>query len=365
MITSLFPEMSGHAVTLKSLSSQTAIGELAVKQPSSSSAYVFDTGFNVWGRMAADSTGALYLIGPLGSYTSFVKVRPDIIYGVSKEWSIEGQSTTFGRVTVDASDYVYVTRTDGTLQKYNSSGELLWTIECPEAEKGLHEISIGANGNVFAIGNSSTLSEYDTDGNVVNSLTHTITNVLYFYVNESKNVFIATTTAIMRLDEQLNTVWTKTATLGSDYRHSVCIDKTGDIFYCDNTYMRVTRLSPDGEVVWTSESLYSTYSEIQLLLDNAGGIYIYNSYSGNWVIYKLDAETGKLLYSKDFPDYYGPSLIDPLGNIITWEDGFYMMAKYYGTVYWNDDTGITHEKYILHEIERGDDYVILQSDEEV
>ena len=318
--------------------------------------------------MACDSTGALYVIAGSG-YTNyhFLKLRPEISHLI-KEWSFEqvASSVEFWNVVVGHDDCPYILRATLTIEKYSPDGELLWSTE---ADSDLEEfkavLCIGTNGNLF-VWSKSYIKEYDPNGTLVSTINYTDSSgyLLCLYIDENKNLFIASSTEIKRVNADLETVWAIPFDCKYD-RARVCVDNSGNFFFYDrNGEFSVTRVSPDGEVLWTFKPKgYVSDVRPAVAVDNKGAVYAI-SYSER--LFKLDAETGLELWREDDCDYPYYLYADSFRNAYSWSayGSIHMLSARIGTVQWTEE-GVDREKYILREIESGDGYLLLKSDEEV
>jgi hypothetical protein len=367
MIVDLFPKAGGTPVTIKS---RPYVHNFEVNVPEDGDVNKLD---NLYfddpigrQRMAIGNNASLYLIGHNYGYkpplNHFARVTWSPLTGYSKHWSIYSETPTFERVVTDSAGLAYVTRSDGTLEKYNEEGEVLWTIP----ESGV--LCVGGNGNIF-VWTAAYIKEYDTDGHILNTWEYTCTGTpVTLYANANKDFFLVTSEQLTRLTSSLEVLWTYAAsfnvsTLYDANQCAVDIDELGNFYmYGDISGLSVKCIGSDGVEKWhTSQLSYSNHHPY-IWVDNLGGVYV--TCSNTPSIGKLDAKTGLIIEIRDEYEYSmtKAGCADKYGNVYVWHEWMlYGFHPYLGTVNWVED-GNTHEQFVIHEVERGDGYMILHND---
>lgn len=363
MITDVFPKAGGTPLTMKTMP---YVKDFSVSVPRNSTmtdSLQYEKIARQ--RMAIGANGSLYLLGQdyYNGIDHFARVTWNPLTGYTKEWSIDNVTPVFDRVVSDDNDFAYVTRGDGTLEKYNAAGEVLWSI----TESGV--LCIGANGNLF-VWAATYIKEYDTDGNLLNTWEYTCTGTpITFYANADKDFFIATSSQLARVTSALEVVWTystsfSTSTYSSGTFCAVDIDESGNFYMYGSSNLSVKCISSEGVQLWDTGQLQYSDMYRTIWVDNLGSVYAinYSSY-----LFKLDAKTGNTIWKKQGYQYngYRTGCADKHGNVYVWyEHTIYGWHEYLGTVNWTENEEV-QEKFAIQEVERGDDYMILLSDEEV
>lgn len=368
MITDVFPKAGGTPLTMKTKPYEDT--GYSIQAPTTASATTNNS--ICWRKgcrqtMAPGSRGVLYVIGENDQYgilPHLIKVVYTPLNGSVTEWRISDFSVGFSRIVVDSNDCVYAVRTNGNLEKYDATGALLWTV----ADSGV--LSIGANGNLF-VWTATDFKEYSADGTILSTWKYTCDGTpLTFYVSADNEFFIATSTQLARIKASLEVAWTYSASFKyDDYLTAVDIDHKGNFYMYDvaakaasSSVVGVQCVNSDGALVWATGQLYYSFQYVNIWVDNLGAVYLvcYGS-----KLFKLDANNGATLWTASVGSTnYKGGAANAYGDVYVWYYSLQGWHNYLGTVNWTEDE-VTKEKFVLQEIERGDGYMILLSDEEV
>jgi hypothetical protein len=207
-------------------------------------------------EIALDTNGNVYVVGhgDHGGWTS--KFSPD---GNLLWERIQGQSGMFSygfAIAVDASGNAYSSVGPDTLVKYDTDGNLLWTLNDPFIGPSASGITVDAMSNVVVAKSNGKIGKFDPDGNLLWETQTGSTSGFIVGVSQSIatdaacNIYAFGYTGLRELllvkyDPDGNTLWTRTPAGGG----GITVDSDGYIYVAGSS--AVAKYDSNGNEIWT------------------------------------------------------------------------------------------------------------------
>lgn len=170
-------------------------------------------------------------------------------------------------VTVDSSGNVYVGLANGTVMKFNSIGNVVWTYTGFTGNN--YDIKVDSNGNIIVI-NYAYLFKLSSSGTLIwkASISTTSTIGIALGFDSSGNIFFTDTTSINKYNS--SGTFLSSTSISS---HGLAIDTFGNMYTAPTTdgTAGIEKLDSNGNIIWSS--LFSVTNFQNVRLDSNGDVY--------------------------------------------------------------------------------------------
>lgn len=241
--------------------------------------------------LAVDSSGFLYCAsqdGINGSPTAGQSVIEKIDTNGNKIWSILCSTININRLAIDKSGYIYASfgyNTTGDVQKYNSDGSFLMSFS---KSTYAMDIAVDKNGYVYVIYYDGSLTKFDPSGNVM----WTVSNYFKRVAVDSNGFCYAmsggSNGAIYKISPDGKAI---TGFASIAYPNAISVDQFDCVYVICNASsgIIIEKINPNGSVEWTFSN--NSYGE-KISVDSRG--FVYATFMGN--VMKLDLN-GRTIWS--------------------------------------------------------------------